>query len=115
MFVSATLTAGRGNENTNNEIVEYYDYIVVLDRNVRDKLLRMAEGYAHTSGGRLYEWEGKIRLLCDFENAMPRRQRSAGTPLDVPSFGGATRLQTSMEIIEGGCDRIARSLISAGL
>lgn len=96
-------------------LVDYYDYIVVLDRNVRDKLLHMAEAYAHTSGGRLYEWERKIRLLCDFENAMPRRQRSAGTPLDVPSFRGATRMQTSMEIIEAGCDTIARSLITAGL
>ncbi|CAN8073576.1 unnamed protein product [Agarophyton chilense] len=95
--------------------LDYHDYIVVVDRSVRDKLLLMAETHAHKSGGHLYEWERKIRLLCDFENALPRQQRSAGTPLDVPSFNAGSHMDTCMDIIQGGCETIIRSLITAGL
>ncbi|KAI0565479.1 Phosphotyrosine protein phosphatase I [Gracilaria domingensis] len=70
----------------------------LADRNVRDKLMVIAETHAHKSGGHLYQWERKIRLLCDFENALPRHQGASGTgmPLDVPSFNTALHASHSL-------------------
>lgn len=95
--------------------VDYYDYIVVLDREVKDRLLRIAEATAHSSGAHLYEWERKIRLFCDFEGCITPRHHSTGRPLDVPSFGGSFQYDAVMDLIQDGCHSIARSLVTAGL
>lgn len=82
---------------------------------MRDRLMRMAEAYAHISGGHLYEWERKIRLLCDFDCALSEAPRSAGMPLDVPQIDSVGEVRTIIDITENGCERLIRSLITAGL
>lgn len=76
----------------------------------------MAESFALSTGGHLYEWERKIRLLCNFDGTMPEETSlSANTSLDVPSFNAAPEVQTTMDAINAGCESIVRSLLTAGL
>lgn len=82
---------------------------------MRDRLMRMAEAHAHTSGGHLYEWERKIRLLCDFEGVRKNMPTSAGFPLDVPTFNSGLPVEVTMDRIDVGCQSVIRSLVSAGL
>lgn len=97
-------------------IVEYYDFIIVVDRNVKEHIMRMAESFAHTTGGHLYEWERKVRLLCDFDAGMPHVDRvRSGIPLDVPSFESSSEVYPTMDLIKEGCESIVRSLVRAGL
>lgn len=95
--------------------VDYYDFVVVVDRNTKERLLRMAEAHAHVSGGHLYEWERKIRLLCNFDGSLPETQRSGGPPLDVPAFTSGADVQASMDIVERGCESLVRALLAAGM
>lgn len=96
--------------------LEYYDFVVVVDRHVKDHVMAMAEGFALSTGGHLYEWERKIRLLCDFDGTIPQETTwSAGTPLDVPSFNAGPEYQSTMDVINSGCESMIRSLVSAGL
>lgn len=96
--------------------MEYYDFVVVVDRDVKEEVMRMAAAYAHKSGGHLYEWERKVRLLCNFERTMPDgASLSAGTPVDVPGLSDVPQMQMAMDLINSGCEAIIRSLVSAGL
>lgn len=96
--------------------VEYYDFVVVVDRHVKEHIMELAQGFAHTSGGHLYEWERKVRLLCNFDCTMPERtSNSASSPLDVPSFNAVPDYEMSMDIINAGCESVVRSLLTAGL
>lgn len=95
--------------------MDYYDFVVVLDQNVRDKVIRMAEASAHTSGGHLYDWERKIRLLCDFDGVISSQQSYSSPPLDVPSFDSDAGFTYSMDAIDNGCEQLIRSLVAAGL
>lgn len=96
--------------------VEYYDFVVAVDRDVKENVLRMAEGFALRSGGDLYEWERKVRLLCDFSGTMPQHvAKSVGTRVDVPVFGEGLEVGTAMEVIQTGCEDIAQSLVTAGM
>lgn len=97
--------------------VDYYDFVLAIDRPVRDRLLSMAEAAAHTDGAHLYDWERKIRLLCDFDNACDSgtRRSRAGSPLDVPSFSGESDPHLAMDIIQDGCTSVMRTLMSVGL
>lgn len=96
--------------------MEYYDFVVAVDRNVKDYVLHMAEAFAQESGGHLYEWERKVRLLCDFDGTMPEHiAASAGTRIDVPCFGDVPEMGTTMQVIDEGCEAIVRSLVTAGV
>lgn len=94
--------------------MDYYDFVIVVDQNVRDKLMSMAEASAHTSGGHLYQWERKIRLLCQFDGLISRSSFSAQT-IDVPDFDSGGGFSNSMDAISDGCEQIIRSLVAAGL
>lgn len=90
--------------------------MVVADRQVKEHVMDLAEGFAHTSGGHLYEWERKVRLLCNFDGTMPERNsNSAGSPLDVPAFSAVPDYGMTMDVIDAGCESIIRSLVTAGL
>lgn len=99
--------------------LDYYDFVVVVDRNVRDRLMRMAEVSAHTSGGHLYEWERKIRLLCDFDESLSNNDtptsRRGVQPLDVPPFESTSTFAHSMDVISNACEHLVCTLLAAGL
>lgn len=97
--------------------MEFYDFVVAVDRTVRDRLIDMAEAYARASGGRLSEWERKIRLLCDFDGAASNRSTlcRGAQPLDVPTFNSPSGCSHAMDVISDSCERIVRSLLVAGL
>lgn len=102
-------------------VVDYYDFVVVVDRNVRDKILRMAEKSAHDSGADLYSWERKIRLLCDFDGSRTRHDIVSPTVvrpdhvLDVPTFESPAGMDYSMDLISDGCKSVIRTLLDVGL
>lgn len=78
--------------------------------------MRMAESFAHTTGGRLYEWERKVRLLRDFDASVPYTgRRSMGTRLDVPCFESSPEVYAAMDSIKEGCESVIQSLVRAGL
>lgn len=78
--------------------------------------MRMAESFAHTTGGHLYEWERKVRLLRDFDASMPHTDRARSSmPLDVPSFESSSEMYAIMDLIKEGCESVIRSLVRAGL
>lgn len=99
--------------------LDYYDFVVVVDRNVRDRLMRMAEVSAHTTGGHLYEWERKIRLLCDFDESISNNATSTSRcgvqPLDVPPFESTFTFGQSMDVISNACEHLVCTLLAAGL
>lgn len=97
--------------------MDYYDFVIVVDRDVRDNLMRMAEASARKSGGHLSEWERKIRLLCDFDNTIsvqPTSLRGAQR-LDVPSFESLAGFKHAMDVISEGCENVVCALLKAGL
>lgn len=80
--------------------------------------MRMAEAHAHNTGGHLYEWERKIRLLCDFDGSMSVLQQGTqrgNNSVDVPTFDAGQREHVVMDIIQTGCEKVVRSLVRAGL
>lgn len=95
--------------------LDYYDFVVVVDRHTRDRILNMAEAHAHTSGGHLYEWERKIRLLCDFSRSMTDTHNSVSVPVDVPKMDDVSGSSYAMDVMRHGCEDIIRSLVAAGM
>lgn len=100
--------------------LDYYDFVVVVDRNVRDKLMEMAEACAHATGGHLYNWERKIRLLGDFDGAISTQQesphrRTSSQFLDIPRFDAGSDFSHSLEIIAARCEHVICLLLAAGL
>lgn len=98
-------------------VVDCYDFVIVLDRNVKDKLIHMAEASAHSMGGPLHEWERKIRVLCDFDGSIGAQSpgRRGVQHLDVPSFDASSDFLYTLEIIAAGCEQVICSLIAAGV
>lgn len=95
--------------------LEHYDFVLAMDRQIRDKLLLKAEAAARHTGAHLYEWERKIRLVADFDGSRGTARRSAGTPIDIPKFSVHSDPSIAIDAIQEACDRALRLLIACGL
>lgn len=92
---------------------DFYDLVLAVDRNVRDRLCARAAARARTAGAQLADWERKIRLATDIDDECV--VYSPAHPLDLPTFSEHSDPRTTMLHMQDACGRIFDTLIQRGL
>jgi len=94
------------------EDLESYDYIICLDRRIRERMLSRAETVARQYRVDYTEWESKVRLMRDITG--DKSLTKSAWELDISKFNTSDN-ETVMNDIESACAELLNAFRDRGL